>query len=141
MNHVWYSFEILFRKRSRLQRIAWKCMERNILYYGNRYCIVTRKKYIKQAKNIKSFLFKAVIQPILVTANFLKQNCIKWTFKFGIRISWDYSYVGMQNLWYIPGMYTAGSTKGLYSFMRTYSTYFLHIFQRECYQHNYKKLM
>lgn len=125
-------------------------MERNILCTGNRYCISTNKynaisdsfmklakKYMKQATNVKSFLFRASIPPLLFTANFSKVK--------RKNLSRENSNLALKcfNTCGTSQVCTAGSTKvlclhGKLTLLREseYSTYYLH----ECYQHNYEML-
>ena len=104
-------FEVTWKKKKKwtgknlLTRNRYSISTKKVYYYQN-WLYETGKNYLKQARNVKSFLFKAVMLPPLVTDNFSKRKWKTSKFKFGIRIFRHYINIEMQYLWYISGMYS-----------------------------------
>ena len=50
------------------------CISTKKVYYYQNWLYEISKNYLKQARNVKSFLFKAVMLPPLVTDNFSERK-------------------------------------------------------------------
>ena len=83
---------------------------------------------MKQARKVKTFLFKSAITPLLITTNFLK-----WIFKFGIiYYSNIFSSMGMQYLYHIPGTYRGELKYYRQGISQNYNTNYIRIYSSCC---------